>query len=348
MGLIYDTITASNIAGYFNTSQLDVDSTLGERIFPARKQLGTKLSYIKGSSGRAVVLKPAAFDTNVTIRERVGAEIHDEQMPFFKEAMLVKEADRQQLNLIAGSNNTGLIETVTQGIFNDEMTLIQGARARLESMRMQALATGKIAFVNEGKNVDIDYGVKDDHKKTVAKDWTQATATPLADLEEAIETAQNLGLMPEIAIMNAKTFSLIRKSESTVKIIKPLAASGTTVTKAEVEAYILDNYGVTVLLENGTYRNDKGEISKFYPDGHLTLVPNGSLGSTVFGTTPEESDLQSGDTPGAQVEVVDQGIAITTTKTTDPVNVQTKVSMIALPSFERLDDCYMLTVIPVA
>ena len=77
-------------------------------------------------------------------------------------------------------------------------------------------------------------------------------------------------------------------------------------------------------------------------------MTNGSLGSTVFGTTPEESDLQSGDTPGAQVEVVDQGIAITTTKTTDPVNVQTKVSMIALPSFERLDDCYMLTVIPVA
>ena len=33
MGLIYDTVTASNIAGYFNTSQLDVDSTLGERIF---------------------------------------------------------------------------------------------------------------------------------------------------------------------------------------------------------------------------------------------------------------------------------------------------------------------------
>ena len=32
MGLIYDTVTASNIAGYFNTSQLDVDSTLGERI----------------------------------------------------------------------------------------------------------------------------------------------------------------------------------------------------------------------------------------------------------------------------------------------------------------------------
>ncbi|WP_455458942.1 hypothetical protein [Streptococcus salivarius] len=49
----------------------------------------------------------------------------------------------------------------------------------------------------------------------------------------------------------------------------------------------------------------------------MTLVTNGSLGSTVFGTTPEESDLQSGNTPEAEVEVVDQGFAITTTKTTD-------------------------------
>ena len=65
------------------------------------------------------------------------------------------------------------------------------------------------------------------------------------------------------------------------------------------------------------YRNDKGAIGEFYSDGHLTLVPNGSLGSTVFGTTPEESDLQSGNTPEAEVEVVDQGFAITTTKTID-------------------------------
>lgn len=48
-------------------------------------------------------------------------------------------------------------------------------------------------------------------------------------------------------------------------------------------------------------------------------MTNGSLGSTVFGTTPEESDLQSGNTPEAEaeVEVVDQGFAITTTKTID-------------------------------
>lgn len=346
MGLIYDKVTASNIAGYFNTLQENVDSTLGESIFPARKQLGTKLSYIKGASGQSVALKAAAFDTNVTIRDRVSAEIHDEQMPFFKEAMLVKENDRQQLNLVKDTGNEALVNTIVAGIFNDNLTLVNGARARLEAMRMQVLATGKIAFTSDGVNKDIDYGVKPDHKKQVSKSWAEPSATPLADLEDAIETARELGLNPERAIMNAKTFGLIRKAAPTVKAIKPLAGDGSSVTKAELQNYVADNYGVEIVLENGTYRNEKGEVSKIFPDGHLTLTPNGPLGNTVFGTTPEESDLFADNTVNADVEIVDNGIAVTTTKTTDPVNVQTKVSMVALPSFERLDDVYMLTVIP--
>ena len=346
MGLIYDKVTASNIAGYFNTLQENVDSTLGESIFPARKQLGTKLSYIKGASGQSVALKAAAFDTNVTIRDRVSAEIHDEQMPFFKEAMLVKENDRQQLNLVKDTGNEALVNTIVAGIFNDNLTLVNGARARLEAMRMQVLATGKIAFTSDGVNKDIDYGVKPEHKKQVSKSWAEPGATPLADLEDAIETARELGLNPERAIMNAKTFGLIRKAASTVKVIKPFAGDGSSVTKAELQNYVADNYGVEIVLVNGTYRNEKGEVSKFFPDGHLTLTPNGALGNTVFGTTPEESDLFADNTVNADVEIVDSGIAVTTTKTTDPVNVQTKVSMVALPSFERLDDVYMLTVIP--
>ncbi|HER1800768.1 TPA: major capsid protein E, partial [Streptococcus pyogenes] len=43
-----------------------------------------------------------------------------------------------------------------------------------------------------------------------------------------------------------------------------------------------------------------------------------------------------------EVSIVETGIAITTTKTTDPVNVQTKVSMIALPSFERLEEVQII------
>ena len=346
MSLIYDIVTAGNIAGYFDTKQLDVDESLGEKIFPARKQLGTKLTFIKGASGRPVVLKPAAFDTDVTIRERIGVEMKEGEMPFFKEAMVVKEADRQQLNMLADAGRPELIDAIIEGIFNDELTLLQGAKARLEQMRMQVLATGKIALEAEGKYVDLDYDVAADHKGSVKVAWTDAKATPLTDLEDFIDKATELGLAPEILIMNAKTFGQIRKATSTVKIIKPLAGDGAAVTRAELESYIKDNYGLTIVLKDGTFKNDKGEVVKYYPDGHITMAPNVNLGSTVFGTTPEESDLMTGNVPGAEVKVVETGIAVTTTKQTDPVNVRTKVSMIALPSFERLDECYMITTVP--
>nr|DAY27089.1 MAG TPA: Major capsid protein [Caudoviricetes sp.] len=346
MALIYDTITAENISGYWNASQENVDTTLGDKLFPARKQLGIKLAFVKGGSGKAVALKPAAFDTKVPLRERMNLSVTDEQMPFFKEAIVVKEEERQQLNMIEATGNQALIDSVVGGIFDDQAHLVNGALARLEAMRMQVLATGKISFNNNGVAQEFDYGVKDTMKSTVEKAWTDAAATPLADIEKAIEVMENQGKKAEILIMTQKTFGLIRKAASTVTIIKPLAPKGVTINNKELTDYLLEAYDVKVEIKNDTFTDDDGVIKKFYPEGYVSFIPNATLGNTVFGTTPEESDLLGGNIAGVEVSIVNTGIAITTQKLVDPVNVQTKASMIALPSFERLDDVYMLDIEP--
>lgn len=346
MPLIYDTITAPNVAGYWNAKQANVDATVGEMVFPAQKQLGLKLAFVKGASGRPVVLKPSAFDTKATLRERMNVTLSEEEMPFFKESMLVKEADRQQLNLIAQTGNAGLIDTITRGLFDDTATLLSGARARLEAMRMQVLATGKIAVKSNGVALDFDYGVEADHKSAVTTAWSDAAmSTPIADLDVAIQALENLGGKAEVAYMNPATFAQVKNAKSTLALIKPLATTGVAVTKQELIDFVSDNYGVKIVIKEGTYRDADGSVKKFFPDAQVTLAPNTSLGRTVFGTTPEESDLLGGNT-GASVSIVDTGIAVTTIKHTDPVNVETKVSMIALPSFENLDDCYMLSTVP--
>lgn len=346
MALIYDTITAENVSGYWNGSQEKVDTTLGDKLFPARKQLGIKLAFVKGGSGKAVALKPAAFDTKVPLRERMNLSVTEEQMPFFKEGLVVKEEDRQQLNMIAATGNQALIDSVITGIFDDTTHLISGASARLEAMRMQVLATGKISFQDNGVAQEFDYGVKDSMKSTVKKAWTDAAATPLADIEVAIEAMINQGKKAEILIMTQKTFSLIKKADSTIKIVKPLAPKGASVTNTELTDYLLDAHGVKVEIKNDTFTDVDGTIKNFYPEGYVSFIPNATLGNTVFGTTPEESDLLGGNISGVDVSIVNKGIAITTQKLVDPVNVQTKVSMIALPSFERLDDVYMLDIQP--
>lgn len=346
MALIYDLVTAQNLKGFWDTRQEEAIPTLGEKAFPAKKQLGLKLAFIKGAAGLPVVLRASAFDTEATLRERMNVTLNEEEMPFFKEAMVVKEQDRQQLNLIAQTGNQDLIDTIAKGIFDDTTTLLNGARARLQAMRFSVLATGKIGIISNGVARDIDYGVKDTNKSNVKTSWDDESANPLQDISDAIDKLSATGAKAEVMILNSATYNLIKKAKSTTLAIKPMAPDGARVTSREVNDYLEAEFGVKVILENGTYKDDDGTVKKFYPDQHITLAPNGALGQTVFGTTPEESDLMGGNVNGANVAIVEDGIAVTTIKHADPVNVETKVSMIALPSFERLDECYLLTTAP--
>ena len=146
--------------------------------------------------------------------------------------------------------------------------------------------------------------------------------------------------------LNQVTFAQAKNAVSTAKIIKPLVQDGAKVTKADFISYLEDNYNLKVVIKNQTYKDVDGTVKKYFPDGAVTFGPNTALGNTVFGTTPEESDLMGGGNAAVQVQLVGAGIAVTTKKLDDPVNVETKVSMIALPSFEQIDEVYMLDVDP--
>ena len=82
----------------------------------------------------------------------------------------------------------------------------------------------------------------------------------------------------------------------------------------------------------------------FVPDGYVCLVPDGALGATWYGTTPEEADLSASH--NADVAVVNTGVAVSRIVGEHPVNINTFVSEIVLPSFERMDEVVVLKVTP--
>ena len=47
---------------------------LGEALFPAKKQAGLDLKWIKGAKGAPISLMPTAFDAKATFRDRIGVE----------------------------------------------------------------------------------------------------------------------------------------------------------------------------------------------------------------------------------------------------------------------------------
>jgi hypothetical protein len=91
------------------------------------------------------------------------------------------------------------------------------------------------------------------------------------------------------------------------------------------------------------YRDEDKVAHKFVPDGYVALIPAGEIGSTWYGTTPEEADLMGSGK--AEVAIVNTGVAITRVIEEHPVNINTFASEIVLPSYERMDEVALIKVV---
>lgn len=344
---IFDLVSAKAIATYWNDRLANTANYMGRGLFPADKQLGLDLAWFLGSSGVPVTLKSSAFDAEARTRDRIGLSRVDTSMPFFREQMFIGEKERQELNKLRQAD-AAMVAPILQRIYNDTASLVMGAEATAERMRMQLLTTGKISIVDSGVQFDYDYDFPDDHKTTIttaADKWSAtATANPVRDIlawQDQIET--DTGVRPSRAICSTKTFNYLVNNEVIRKDMQPLVASSTIVTPPDVLKYFLGKCGLTIVKNTASYRTSiDGSTSRYFPDEVFTMIPDGNQGKTWFGTTPEESDLMSGS--DAQVEIVNTGVAITTTKNIHPVNVQTIVSAIMLPSWENRDQVFIATV----
>lgn len=339
---IYDLIVANEIAAYYEEKSSNKIPYLGEYLFPRKKRKGLKLEWIKGSGGLPVVLKPSAFDVNVTYRDRVGISKVETEMPFFKEGTLIKEQDRQDLFILLEANNSGYVNEAIARIFDDVTSLIDGAEAQEERMRMQLLTTGRIAIIANGVALEYDYHMKPEHKGNVKALWSDyLNSVPVLDIQKAQNiVSENTGTKPTRLVMNSKTFSNMTMSKSIKMDMNILSGENIIVTEAMAKTYFKSKLGVDIQIYDKQFKDEGGASKKYIPDNTVSFLPEGTLGNTYFGTTPEEADLMSGT--NAKVSIVNTGMAITTSKKVDPVNVETKVSMITLPSFEKLDDIFIL------
>jgi len=352
MSKIFDMFNAKEIGSYWAEVNKTQVPFLGAGLFPARKQIGLDLSWIKGKGGLPVALKPSQFDAKATLRDRIGVARVETEMPFFREAMLIKEKDRQDLMRLEKNGNE-VIKPMIQRIYDDIITLVDGANVQAERQIMQLLSTGGISIVANGVDYTYDYtdeAWKAENVTTLADNakWSaKETANPIKDIKEAQRAVQaKTGVKPTRAICNSTVWNNLLENAAIRTAIN--AGKGITLTTAEIfdadlQAYLLRNLNLTVVVYDNMFVNENKETKKFFPDEVFTLIPATTLGNTWYGTTPEEADLMGGRT-NADVSIVNTGVAITTIMQEHPVNKETIVSEIVLPSFERIDEMHILNV----
>lgn len=337
---IFDLMQSTELTAYWEELVQDEAPYPGEELFPNDKKRGISLKWIKGSRGLPVVLKTSAFDAHAIPRARIGFEKLTAEMPYFKESTYIDEELRQELNLVLETGNQAYIDSVMNKIFDDETRLLRGASAARERMRMMALTTGIVSMTANGQAFTFDYGVT--HKGNAATAWSDhANADPIEDIRVAKEKIQDeTGAVITRAMCDGVTWRHIRNNEKIKKAIFVLTNGAGAISDRQLRQYLLDELDIDVVVNDKRYRDENENTAKYMPENTFVMFPDGALGKTWFGTTPAESDLMASS--AANVAITDTGVAVTTVQHTDPVQVETIVSMICLPSFEAADQVYIL------
>lgn len=350
--------TPRAVATVWNESPYNQDGYMGTYLFPSRKKIGLDLAWIKGTMGLPVSLMPSAFDAQATYRDRPGLELTETQMPFFREAMRVKEKDRQDIIMLRNSADIRASAAV-QRFFDDANNLLRGARVVRERMVNQLLfpESGNAGISIKANGIDYTYNY-DPNGTWKANNYTALTgndkwdAPTTADPFAVIETVKRgvrarTGVEPTVAIMNSTTFALMRKIDAIKnRYLTVNNVSLAYLTDAEVKKIVEQTTGTTILLNDKQFKDESQTTKSFVPDNYVALIPNADgtrpLGNLWMSATPEEIDLVNES--AAEVSIVDTGVAITRTITTHPVNINVYASMICLPSFERMDECALIKV----
>lgn len=350
-----DVYTARAIASRFTEDASNSIQYFGQIFFPVRKKMGIDLKWIKGHKGTGIALKPSAFDALATIRPRQGFEVTKEEMPLFRESMMVTEQDIVEIMRAQEATDPYLAE-VLDHMYDDAEQLVAGAEVSLERMRMQLLApvNGNMVISigmadNTAYNYNYDaqgtwkasnYAALSGNATWVAAN--KATATPLNDIQVGVDKLVAKGYSPKYAMMNSVTLNALMGLDQ----MRNAFITTTGVTMAYMDKQTAKELferltGLAVIINDKHFTDYDGSDKKFFPDNYVSIISDQQLGNTWLGTTPEERTLL-GDAK-VEVSVVNQGVAVCVqTQYGPPVQHSTTVSAVALPSFEGMDGLYVI------
>lgn len=352
---IREKLTSQDIAIYID--KLAPEATVDEAFFPAKKQVSLKIQEADRAETRVRVLRPSAFDVAAKVRAlSASVNVKEHNMPFFKESILLAEKDRRTLIEAAQSNNEMIVDTLLEQVYENYAELVEGGLVQMKRMRIQLIQHGSIYIAaTDTGNIEMNYDIPENHKfnyhNDTTKKWTNPDADIIGDILKIQQTFTDAGKeAPKRVICTEKTFqntimvnNAIREDLSNRALSANIGATGLIITQTEFETYMKTRFGITFAYGNGAFLNENGEEIPYYEDGIMSFLPNGPIGNSIYSYTPEEFDKSYGSKK-LDTSIVRNYISITNTVKDDPVTVETKVSMVGMPSLTRGKSIFLATV----
>lgn len=334
MPTILELFKQTEVLNYMNNREYP--ALLGETLFPEVKKQSLEFDMVKGGSMLPVVASVHAFDTESEIGSREASKMAIE-LALIKRKMQLKEKD---IIAIESPRNQAEQDYLMKQVYNDVDTLVAGVRARVEQMRMEALANGTVTLDENGLDMVVDYQVPTENKEALSGTglWTNPDSDPIEDL---LRWADVMNGRPTRALTSSAVLtSLLRHP----KVIGALFGkdSARVATRGDLNAFMQQHELPVIGTYNEQYRkqNANGTYTKhrYFPNNKFVMFGEGTLGETLYGPTPEESRLVRD--PAVKQSSIGNVLAMVYEESLDPVSTWTKAVATAIPSFPAADEVF--------
>lgn len=335
MGSILELFTQKEVLNYLKDRKYP--AMMGEELYPEVKKQSLEFDMLTNSSKTPVIASVHGFDTESEIGQR-EAQKKAIELALIKRKMQLKE---KEIIALESPRNEAEKQYLMQDVYNDIDTLVESIRARVELMRMELTATGKITLNENGLKATIDFGVPKENKVT-GINWDSADSNPIIDL---LKWKDKLDSAPGRILTSTTILAKILANKNVVNALFG-KDSMRIATAGELNNYLEQLQLPKIYTYDQKYRkleaNGKYTKNRYFPENALVMMPSEPLGETLYGPTAEEIRLQRD--PSIDIRQVGNILAMVYEESKDPVGTWEKAVATALPALNCADELFQATI----
>ena len=335
MGSILELFTQKEVLNYLKDRKYP--AMMGEELYPEVKKQSLEFDMLTNSSKTPVIASVHGFDTESEIGQR-EAQKKAIELALIKRKMQLKE---KEIIALENPRNEAEKQYLMQDVYNDIDTLVESIRARVELMRMELTATGKITLNENGLKATIDFGVPKENKAT-GINWDSADSNPIIDL---LKWKDKLDSAPGRILTSTTILAKILANKNVVNALFG-KDSMRIATVGELNNYLEQLQLPKIYTYDQKYRkleaNGKYTKNRYFPENALVMMPSEPLGETLYGPTAEEIRLQRD--PSIDIRQVGNILAMVYEESKDPVGTWEKAVATALPALSCADELFQATI----
>lgn len=289
------------------------------------------------------------FDTESQTTFRVPVDDHNIEKGLIK--VKINQSERLRALINRGVQRE---DALYDYVINDGVRLADQVITRTKVAKNELLATGKITIKENNLDLTVDYGVPNGNVGLDLDFGADAAKDVPAQIQDILDTANEKGVILTGIYTSRKVVSKLRSNDAIQKAINGNIGAGAQVRRADLDAYLAEEFGINQIIENDlTYgasatigSNGRPSITtkRYYPNDKATFFgtnPGGRLGVGLWGDSPEADVAQL---LNVSTSAVSPFVYITQWSENDPAVLWTKASALFMPVLYSPDSLFIADV----